>query len=245
VLPPLDWPAADLKQQITEGQVHVWAWPIDPAQASLEKDDLLLLDAGEQERFRRYHFEADRVRFAIAHLHQRRILGAYLECEPDRVSFHLSRFGKPRVAADRPLNFNLSHSRHFAMLAISTETEVGVDVEDVRPMEPEVAQHYFSPVEQAALASLEGEDWLHGFYRCWTRKEAILKAEGVGLQLPLSSFDVSLLPGAPAMLLGVRPPAIFSSPWTLHHLETPSGTMGALAAGNPEAKVLCFRPKTP
>jgi 4'-phosphopantetheinyl transferase len=243
VLPPLDWPAADFKQQISEGQVHVWAWPIDPAQASFEKNDLQMLDAAELDRFHRYHFDADRIRFAIAHVNLRRILGAYLDCQPGQVSFSANRFGKPRVTADHPLTFNLSHSRHFAMLAIAIETEVGVDIEDVRPIELEVAQHYFSPVEQAALALLEGEDWLHGFYRCWTRKEAILKAEGVGLQLPLSSFDVSLLPGEPAMLLGVRPPTVFSCPWTLHHLETPSGTMGALAAGNSEAKVYCFRPK--
>jgi 4'-phosphopantetheinyl transferase len=223
--------------------VHVWGWPIDAAQASFEKGDLQLLDAAEQNRFHRYHFDADRIRFAIAHVNLRRILGAYLDCEPGQVSFEANGFGKPRVAGDRRLNFNLSHSRHFAMLAISTKTEVGVDVEDVRPIESEVAQHYFSPVEQTALASLDGDDWLHGFYRCWTRKEAILKAEGVGLQLPLSSFDVSLLPGKPAMLLGVRPPVVFSSPWTLHHLESPAGTMAALAAGNPEAMVNCFRPK--
>lgn len=234
---------ADFKQQITAGQVHVWGWPIDPAQASLEKNDLQLLDAAEQDRFHRYHFEVDRIRFAIAHVNLRRILGAYLDCEPGQLSFAANRFGKPRVAGERRLNFNLSHSRHFAMLAVSTETEVGVDVEDVRPIESEVAQHYFSPVEQTALASLDGDDWLHGFYRCWTRKEAILKAEGVGLQLRLSSFDVSLLPGEPARLLGVRPPVVFTCPWTLHHLETPSGTMGALASGNPEATVCCFRPK--
>ncbi len=241
---PLKWPAADLKQQLAVGQVHVWAWPIDPAQASFDQSELLLLDSAEQERFHRYHFDTDRVRFAIAHLNLRRILGAYLNCGPAEVPILANRLGKPAIASGGPLYFNLSHSRHIAMLAISMETEVGVDIEDVQPMEPEVAQYHFSPVEQAALATLEGEEWLEGFYRCWTRKEAILKAEGVGLQLPLSSFDVSLLPGTPAELLAVRPPVVFSCPWTLHHLETASGTVAALAAGNPEAKVFCFRPES-
>ena len=239
---PLNWAAADYRQAITRGQVHVWAWTIDPAVARFDESDLQLLDAGERERYHRFHFDADRVRFAVAHIRLRRILGAYLDCEPGQVSLHANRFGKPAAAAR--LYFNLSHSRRIALLAISTETEVGVDIEDVRPIEPEVAQHYFSPVEQAALASQEGDDWLNGFYRCWTRKEAILKAEGVGLHLPLSSFDVSLLPGTPAALLGVRPPTVFSCPWTLHHLESPSGTIAALAAGNPEATVSCFRPET-
>jgi 4'-phosphopantetheinyl transferase len=239
---PSTWAAADCRQSIAAGQVHVWAWPIDPAPARFDESDLQLLDAGEQQRFHRYHFDADRIRFALAHIQLRRILSSYLDCEPGRLSFLASRFGKPAVVSDQRLYFNLSHSRHIAALAISAETEVGVDIDDVRPIEPEVAQHYFSPVEQAALASLDGEDWLEGFYRCWTRKEAILKAEGVGLHLPLSSFDVSLLPGTPAILLDVRPPAVFSCPWRLHHLESPAGTVAALAAGNPHADVFCFRP---
>ena len=107
-----------------------------------------------------------------------------------------------------------------------------------------MAENHFSPTELAALSSLEGEAWLEGFYHCWTRKEAILKAEGVGLNLPLYSFDVSLIPGLPAKLLGVRPPAVFRHPWTLHNLATPLGTVAALAAGSLQAEVLCFRWET-
>ena len=101
------------------------------------------------------------------------------------------------------------------MLALSTETELGIDVEDLRPIQPEVAEGHFSPTELAALSSLEGEAWLNGFYHCWTRKEAILKAEGVGLNLPLNSFDVSLIPGDPAKILGVRPPVLHLVPGIL------------------------------
>ena len=108
-----------------------------------------------------------------------------------------------------------------------------------------MAEHHFSPAELAALSYLEGDAWLQGFYNCWTRKEAILKAEGVGLNLPLRCFDVSLTPGLPAQLLAVRPPASFCHPWTLHTLDTPSGTAAALAAGNPRAEVRCFHFQEP
>lgn len=202
-----------------------------------------MLDAEEMERFHRFHFVGDRTRFAVAHINVRRILAAYLDRAPERISFRTNSLGKPELVAEpqtRHLHFNLSHSRNIALLALSTDIELGIDVEDLRPIEPEVATSHFSPAELADLSSLEGEAWLKGFYHCWTRKEAILKAEGVGLNFPLHSFDVSLIPDAPAKLLQVRPPAVFRHRWTLHDLPTPSGTIAALAAGNPQAEVSCL-----
>jgi 4'-phosphopantetheinyl transferase len=240
------WPAVGAPQNLAADQIHVWAWQLDTSLSSpaLEEAQIGLLDAKEQERFHRFHFACDRARFAIAHVNVRRILGAYLDREPERIVFRTNSFGKPELAAEaqtRPLRFNLSHSRSIALLALSTETELGIDVEDLRPIQLDLAESYFSPTELAALSSLQGEAWLNGFYHCWTRKEAILKAEGVGLNLPLNSFDVSLIPGDPAKILGVRPPAVFRRPWVLHDLATPSGTIAALAAGSLQARVLCFR----
>jgi len=240
------WLTAEAPQKIDAGQIHVWAWQLDSSLglSGNEKSQIGLLDARELERFHRFHFACDRARFAIAHANVRRILGAYVDREPERLLFAANSFGKPELAAEarsRPLNFTLSHSRNIALLALSMDTELGIDIEHVRPIEPEVAESYFSPTELAALSSLEGEAWLKGFYHCWTRKEAILKAEGVGLNLPLYSFDVSLIPGLPAKLLGVRPPAVFRHPWTLHDLATPAGTVAALASGSLQAEILCFR----
>lgn len=243
--PPI-WPPVRAPQKIAAEQIHVWGWLLDSCfdSAGQAKSQIRLLDAKELERFHRFHFECDRARFAFAHANVRRILGAYLDREPEHILFSANTFGKPELVTEaqtRTLHFNLSHSRSVALLAVSIDTELGVDVEDLRPIEPEVAESHFSPTELAALSSLEGEAWLQGFYHCWTRKEAILKAEGVGLNLPLYSFDVSLIPGLPAKLLGVRPPAVFHHPWTLHNLATPLGTVAALAAGSLHAEVRCFR----
>jgi 4'-phosphopantetheinyl transferase len=243
---PPTWQTVGVPQKIAADQIHVWAWLLDSSGGlgGDEQSQIGLLDAKELERFHRFHFECDRVRFAIAHANVRRILGAYLDQEPERILFHANPFGKPELvtgAQTRPLYFNLSHSRNIALLALSMDTELGIDIEYLRPIEPEVAESNFSPTELAALSSLEGEAWLKGFYHCWTRKEAILKAEGVGLNFPLDSFDVSLIPGFPAKLLGLRPPATFRHPWTLHNLPTPLETVAALAAGSPRAEVLCFR----
>jgi 4'-phosphopantetheinyl transferase len=234
---PPTWSAVEVPEEITADQIHVWAWLLDSSSGFGDHDKLQigLLDANELERFHRFRFECDRARFAITHMNVRRILGAYLGREPERLLFRANRFGKPELVTEAqtpPLYFNLSHSRNIALLALSMDTELG---------EPEVAESNFSRTELAALSSLEGEAWLKGFYHCWTRKEAILKAEGVGLTIPLDSFDVSLIPGLPAKLLGLRPPAAFRHPWTLHNLTTPLETVAALAAGNPRADVLCFR----
>jgi 4'-phosphopantetheinyl transferase len=234
-----DWPTVVVPQNITAGEVHVWAWTLDSD--GFAESELSVLDARERERLQRFYFERDRVRFAISHLNLRRILGAYLDLHPGEVSFRTNPFGKPEISPARRLDFNLSHSRHVALLAIAPDTEVGIDVEDVRPIESEVAERSFSEIECKALAQLSGDGWLQGFYRCWTRKEAILKAEGCGLHLPLSSFDVSLIPGVPAELLAVRPPAVFSRAWILDDLAMGPETVAALATGSPRSKVSCFR----
>jgi 4'-phosphopantetheinyl transferase len=88
------------------------------------------------------------------------------------------------------------------------------------------------------LSQLSGDAWLGGFYRCWTRKEAILKAEGVGLHRALDSFDVELLPGVPAELLGTR--VRFLYPWKLHDVSPAPGITGALATALTEARISCF-----
>ena len=245
ILRPRVWSRAGSPQRLNARQVHVWAWSLNPGQGSgYEPEQASWLDSVERERLRRFHFDRDRVRFAIAHAMTRRILGSYLDRRPQDLTFRANAFGKPVLVQEEhhfSLHFNLSHSRSLAMLALSAETEVGIDVEDIRPMEPEVAEGHFSPSELKALSSLQGNAWLKAFYLCWTRKEAIVKAEGVGLSLPLDCFDVSVSPDVPPALLGVRPPAAFRHPWTLHDLSVASEQVaGTVATGDPRAEVSCF-----
>ena len=186
----------------------------------------------------KFYFTQDRARYAANHANLRRILGAYLNQLPERVKLQADSLGKPELAFEDPVQFNLSHSRTIAVLAVAHGQPVGVDVEDVRPIEREVAARFFSAAELAALGALQGEAWMNGFYRCWTRKEAILKAEGVGLYRALDSFDVSLRADEPAVLLATR--EAFRYPWELHHLTPATGNVGALATAQPQAQLACF-----
>jgi len=187
---------------------------------------------------RRFHFAADRARYAVAHANLRRILGAYLNRAAEKIRFRVNHFGKPELAGEASLNFNLSHCRSTAVLAVAHGQPVGVDVEDVKPVEPEVADTHFSAMELSELNRLHGDAWLSSFYRCWTRKEAILKAEGVGVSRALDSFDVELSPEKPPQLLGTR--ERFSHPWTLHDLSPSLGTIGALATARAQVNLACF-----
>ncbi len=190
---------------------------------------------------RLFHFAPDRARYAVAHANLRRILGTYLDQPAAGLRFRSNAFGKPELRpgdSSSSIHFSLSHSRSIAVLAVAKGEPVGVDVEDVKPIEPEVADSHFSTSERSQLSQLQGDAWLLGFYRCWTRKEAILKAEGVGLSRPLDSFDVSLLPDETAELLGTRKQ--FGYPWRLHDLLPSAGTIGAVATVQLQTRLTCF-----
>nr|WP_247744293.1 4'-phosphopantetheinyl transferase superfamily protein [Ruegeria sp. R14_0] len=130
------------------------------------------------------------------------------------------------MLADGP-GFNLSHSGGRAVLAVNKDGDLGLDIEKVRPIEDAVAKHNFSPAEYAELSGLPKADWLTGFFRCWTRKEAVLKKLGHGLYMPLDSFDVTVLPNASPCLTRIE--GDNPARWSLVHLDLGPGWIGALA----------------
>jgi len=236
------WPSRSLPVPILAEEVHVWAWSFAGA-SEVAPADLDILDDRERRRTARFHFARDQARYSVCHAKMRRILGSYLGKAPEALVFREAAGGKPElILADSEVQlcFNLSHSKTVALLAVALGAEVGVDVEDIRPIERAVAERFFSTAEIAAMADLDGEAWLDAFYRCWTRKEAILKVEGQGLRIPLDSFDVSVRGEAPAALLAARPEAKLTAHWHLHHLAAAEGTMGALAFQSASARIETF-----
>jgi len=235
------WPATQLPQSISGEEIHVWAWSFR-RDATPQAEDLRILDDRERQRTTRFRFPADQVRYSVCHASMRRVLASYLDTSPELLAFGEGPGGKPELALepqDRPLQFNLSHSKSIGLLAVARNMEVGVDVEDIRPIETGVAERFFSSAEVASLRNLHGLEWLDAFYRCWTRKEAILKAEGVGLRIPLGAFDVSLADES-AALLAVRPQANLTAAWQLHNLAPAEGSIGSLAVGRPASTVRQF-----
>jgi 4'-phosphopantetheinyl transferase len=129
------------------------------------------------------------------------------------------------------LAFNLAHSERRAVYAFATGCELGVDVEAVRPVNDAegIVRRFFSPAECAEWRALARAERDAAFFRCWTRKEAYIKALGDGLMLPLDGFQVSLRPGEPARLIRARGDAEAARRWTLVALTPGAGYAGALA----------------
>ena len=210
-------------------QVDIWRVTLDPQPDPVQLTESTL-SADETERADRFHFDTDRYRFIAAHIALRDILSRYLHCQPGELTFSLNQYGKPSLN-DHKLEFNLSHSGDFALVAVTLESKVGVDVEHIRTdTELEsIANRYFSPSEVSELMALTPEQRISGFFNCWARKEAYIKAHGLGLSLPLDSFDVSFAPWEPAMLLITKDEPQERSLWTLLDLKPGPGYMGALA----------------
>lgn len=214
------------------GEVHLWR--VDQSAAGGDPEEALaLLSAEERARRDRYRFERHRRRFALRRAALRRILAAYSGADPAAVAFRVSAHGKPELAepGDPPLRFNLSHSEELALVAVTADADLGVDIEVVRPLDaPEaLARTVFSPAELGELLDLPAADRLAGFFNGWTRKEAWLKARGEGLIGDLEGFDVTLAPGREPRLLRVAGDPDEAARWRLVAFAPAPGAVAAVA----------------
>lgn len=216
---------------LEDDRVHLWH--ANPAQrTALLPYFSSLLSRDENARRERFHFESDQRNFAFARGMLRALLGTYLQTDPRQLRFDYSEFGKPSLAErEGELEFNLSHTQGAVLLAVCCRRAVGVDVErvreDFRPQE--IAQRFFSAAEQRALLGLPEEQQQEAFFRCWTRKEAFLKARGSGLSYPLAQFDVSIAAGDAEVELRTRPDAAEAEGWRIMPAPAPEGCQAAVA----------------
>lgn len=179
---------------LRDREVHVWAVPLHGDGDAFRA----LLSPAELERIERFRFADHRRRYQIGHGALRLVLAGYTNQSPERIEFVHGPRGKPYLAGAPPGQprgpfFNLSHSGKLAVIAVAG-VELGVDLEKERHLESltEIARRHFSETEFAALDALAGDERRRAFYRCWTRKEAYIKALGEGLSMPLDAFDVSV-----------------------------------------------------
>lgn len=197
----------------TPTEVHVWIARLD-----LPSADLAGLTAAtsraERAQAARFWRREDGDRYLSSHGMLRLILAAYLACDPLSLQFTLGEHGKPALE-DRSLDFNLSHSGDMALIAIARNRRVGVDVEQLRLTMPgfdDVAGRVCTPDEMARLASLAQPERTHAFLRLWTRKEALSKATGEGIQ--------GVMRGVPSD----------TGRWTVQELNLPAGYVASVAA---------------
>jgi 4'-phosphopantetheinyl transferase len=140
------------------------------------------------------------------------------------------------------VRFNASHSDELALIAVVVGVDIGVDVEriDPRRADPGVAARFFAPAEVEALAGLSGRAWTRGFFDCWTRKEAFVKAVGEGLSYPLDGFEVSVSPDEPARIVRVGGSAALARRWSMAAMDPSPAHAGALVVAGPIGTLRCW-----
>jgi 4'-phosphopantetheinyl transferase len=220
---------------------HLWQFPLEVSEFEKFTD---LLSEDERRRASRFHFEVDRRRFSVARASVRAILAAYTCADPRELTFTYSAQGKPSlVRRTDDIRFNVSHSGRLGLLAVTVAREIGTDIEAMRPdvETDKLAERFFSPHERENLRALPAEVRVPAFYRCWTSKEAFLKADGIGLSRSLSSFDVEVSPQRPAGLLATRPDPREKQRWFLHDIKTDAGYAAAVAVEGVSSMIKVFR----
>ncbi len=234
------WTESPPSPSLETGAVHVWRFSLDQPFQSLERFRRLL-EPDELNRASRFHFEKHRQHFIVARGFLRTVLGRYLEMQPEALRFSYGAYGKPALASEHGLRFNLSHSHEVALLAVTLNVEIGVDVEHIRAdfASEEIARRFFSRAEVEVFNALPQQEQVAAFFRCWTRKEAYIKAIGKGLSQALDAFDVTLAPGVQAALLRAEEDNV--ERWWMSNVDVGEGYAGALAVERPVAEVRFFR----
>jgi 4'-phosphopantetheinyl transferase len=227
-------------------EIHLWQRPL-LLEASEGESLHALLSLDEQQRAQRLHLERDRRAFVAVRGTLRLLLGHYMQQPPARLRFRYGPEGKPFLAGEgASLAFNVTHSGEWALFAISRETAVGIDLEQVRPITPErclrLARRFFSHREADALDSLPTGAVNAAFFACWSRKEAYIKCRGATLARLLAQCVVNVDPDEPAALLSTPWQAEDQGNCQLHDLPAPPGYRAALALASPLPFTLCHHP---
>ena len=226
---------------LNRNDVHVW-------NVSLEVDSTdiahlaKILSPDEQARVNRFHFEKDRTQFIISRGILRVLIGRYLGENPSHIQFAYNTFGKPLLMCSvdsDSLMFNVSHAGGKALYAFSKKQPLGIDLERIRLniAFESIAKRFFSPVEITMFSSLQEPCKREAFFSWWTRKEAFIKAKGVGFSLGVDQFDVTLRPGEPARLIHTRYDERDVRHWSLHDIDAGSGFKAALAVRSTQPRI--------
>lgn len=205
-------------------------WQIDLEHAGELDAFLEVLDEQEKDRAARFRFESHARRFIVAHAATRFILSSYCGIRAADLVFEFNAYGKPFLANDGAPLFSLSHSDGTALCGVAEEGEIGVDIEKCRDIaDLEMSRRFFSGIECTLLDGLEEKQKAAGFFACWTRKEAYIKAKGLGLSLPLNEFSVDPAPHRPAALIASDYAPDDVGRFRLWDVPVPEGYKAALA----------------
>jgi 4'-phosphopantetheinyl transferase len=229
---PLATPISPLEA----GAIHVWLVTLAEVPTDGAAD---MLTSDERKQASRF-MSASLVRGFIARRAAlRQILATYTRTRAADLAFRTGAHGKPQLldphGAASTLQFNTSDAGGYALIAVTMQQAIGVDIEAIRQIDDadDIVEQHFSAVERDTYRRLAPEQRPMAFFTAWTRKEAFIKAVGLGLNLSLDAFSVELDPAAPARLIEIDGDPIKAAEWTLLPIEVPRGHVGAVVVGGP------------
>ncbi len=225
------WDPATTPIPLGDDDVHLWKAHIARSQDAVERL-WQVLESDEKERAERFRFERDRNAFVVSRGLLRTLTAEYLSCGVEAIDLVQGPYGKPQLAGPvSDLRFNVSHSGDLSVLAFASGAEIGVDVEKTTRDIPflDIGRRFFARSEMDVMERLPSARIRDAFYACWTRKEAYIKALGLGVTHGLSNFAVSVHPDdAPSLLASDLDPAA-PERWEIADFYPDRGYRGALA----------------
>lgn len=228
---PSPAPTANGLWQLAPGCVHIWIWQV--ASTPLDPAELTMLDAREHRRAERFRPAIHRAQWVRSHTGMRQILAGYLGCAPAKVVFRRGPNGKPLLDAPDPPHFNLSHSHDWCGLAVAHRLDLGIDIQIPHPVNPALWRRVLTPSEKIQMATLAPGEQDPAFFRCWTRKEAIGKADTQGVYVHLKRVETGLLPLNSESIITAPNASGTPTPWHVTDLNLPAGLFGAIATSIP------------
>jgi 4'-phosphopantetheinyl transferase len=231
------WQPGSPFPDLEAGEVHVWRTSVH---LGAQLTPVLSRKLSEDERMRAtdYRRQSDRRVFVTGRAVLRLLLARYTGKRPEELVFRCNEHGKPALAGSA-IHFNVAHAGDWVVHAVAREP-VGIDIEAVTDMPKRElpVEELFSSLEREQLRELPARHGQAAFFQCWVRKEAYVKALGLGLSVPLDAFAVSLASAEPAPLLRPWSGDALGASWRLTALELGSGYACAVAA--PTGRVRCW-----
>jgi 4'-phosphopantetheinyl transferase len=227
---------------LSKNDVHVWNVHTRASDALAAQFEPLLV-AAERDRAARFRFEHLRRSSVVTRGALRCLLGRYLRLHAASIQFNYGAKGKPSVESAERIQFNTTHSGSLAVFAFTLDCEIGVDLEQIHSLRDaqSIADRFFCSEEAAEIMSLSPGERDRGFFRCWTRKEAYIKAIGDGLSAPLNNFRVRVQPDEPAGFVHLGNDTHAAKAWMLQDLCLDPGYAAALAYKDRERSLSIFQ----
>jgi 4'-phosphopantetheinyl transferase len=230
----LVWSSPPADVELPSDELHVWRAKLDQAEPPVDKL-FSILSRDEKERASRFQYDRDKKRFIARRAILRTILSCYSGEDARRLEFEYGTYGKPslkrRTGIKAALRFSSSRSHSLSLFAVTLNQEIGVDTEYIRPVSDrdEIVDRHFTTGERIIYSRLAPHEKQSAFFNGWTRKEAYLKAIGVGLNQPLRTVEVSLEPAKPARLLRIEGNPRQAAAWSLYELSLGAEYAGVVA----------------